>query len=189
MDQVIYLMEHQSGFGSVAFSKRRCDIARVWERGSLCRSILLRQSCFVTIAADNVGRSQRRFDRRSSVLGDHLERRAKQFVGASTRRKHLSAPDLLYEAAHRQRGSDCLDRLIAEADALEDVLLGFLAQLHNETITAGNDKSSTWTSAVGFVIAMLRYAGNSSGARAAEMEAKLLFIASLPPVRRLPKGQ
>ncbi len=142
------------------------------------------QSCFVTIAADNVGRSQRRFDRRSSVLGDHLERRAEQFVGASTRRKHLSAPDLLYEAAHRQRGSDCLDRLIAEADAdtdaLEDVLLGFLAQLRNEAITAGNDKSSTWTSAVGFVIAMLRYAGNSSGTRAAEMEAKLLFIASLP---------
>lgn len=35
----------------------------------------------------------------------------------STRRKHLSALDRLYDAAQRQRGSDCLDRLIAEADA------------------------------------------------------------------------
>ncbi|OWK21396.1 hypothetical protein AJ88_23070 [Mesorhizobium amorphae CCBAU 01583] len=32
----------------------------------------------------------------------------------STRRKHLAALDRLYEAVQRQRGSDCLDRLIAE---------------------------------------------------------------------------
>ncbi|PND20499.1 site-specific recombinase [Ensifer sp. MMN_5] len=96
----------------------------------------------------------------------------------STRRKHLSALDRLYEAAERQRGGDSLDRLIAEADAdaLEDVLLGFLAQLRNEAAVAGVDKSSTWTSAVSFVIDMLRYSGNSSGARAAEMEAKLLRL-------------
>ena len=96
----------------------------------------------------------------------------------STRRKHLTALDRLYEASNRQRGRDCLDHLIAEADAngLEDVLLGFLAQLRNEAVITGFDKTSTWTSAVSFVIDMLRYTGNSSGARAAEMEAKLLRL-------------
>lgn len=109
----------------------------------------------------------------SDVLNAKLE--------PSTKRKHLSALDRLYDAAQRQRGSDCLDRLIAEADAdaLEDVLLGFLSQLRNEAAVAGIDKSSTWMSAVGFVIDMLRYAGNTSGARAAEMEAKLLRLDAL----------
>ncbi|OCP37374.1 tyrosine-type recombinase/integrase [Ensifer sp. LC163] len=99
----------------------------------------------------------------------------------STRRKHLTALDRLYDAAKRQRGSECLDRLIAEADAdaLEDVLLGFLAQLRNEAVITGFDKNSTWTSAVSFVIDMLRRAGNSSGARVAEMEAKLLKLDAL----------
>ncbi|RWE19052.1 MAG: site-specific recombinase, partial [Mesorhizobium sp.] len=34
----------------------------------------------------------------------------------STRRQHLSALERLYDATQRQRGSNCLDRLIAEAD-------------------------------------------------------------------------
>ncbi|CDM63118.1 MULTISPECIES: tyrosine-type recombinase/integrase [Rhizobium] len=102
----------------------------------------------------------------------------KPTMESSTRRKHLTALDRLYEACNRQRGRDCLDRLIAEADAdgLENVLLGFLAQLRNEAIITGFDKASTWTSAVSFVIDMLRYTGNSLGARAAEMEAKLLRL-------------
>ncbi|WSH69483.1 hypothetical protein U8Q05_38600 (plasmid) [Rhizobium ruizarguesonis] len=82
----------------------------------------------------------------------------KPTLGPSTRRQHLTALDRLYEACHRQHGRDCLDRLIAEADAdgLENVLLGFLAQLRNEAVITGFDKASTWTSAVSFVIGMLR---------------------------------
>ncbi|MER9425515.1 hypothetical protein NKI88_24135 [Mesorhizobium sp. M0317] len=128
----------------------------------------------------------------SDVLTTSLE--------ASTRRKHLAAVDRLNQAVQRQRGSDCLDRLIAEADgdALEDCLVGFLAQLRKEAAIAGVDKSSTWTSAVSFVTDMLRHAGNSSGARADEIEAKLLKLETLyrqltpnpkkppPPIRALP---
>ncbi len=118
----------------------------------------------------------------------------------STRRKHLAALDRLYESVQRQRGSDCLDRLIADADAnaLEDCLMGFLAQLRNEAAVANVDKTSTWTSAVSFVTDMLRLAGNASGDRASEMEARLLRFDTLyrqlvpnpkksaPPVRALP---
>lgn len=118
----------------------------------------------------------------------------------STRRQHLSALDLLYDAVQRQCGSDCLDRLIAksDADALENCLLGLLAQLRNEAAIAGVDKSSTWMSAVSFVADMLRYAGHTSGVRASEIEARLLRLDTLyrqltpnperpaPPIRALP---
>ncbi|MET3757109.1 MULTISPECIES: tyrosine-type recombinase/integrase [Rhizobium] len=118
----------------------------------------------------------------------------------STRRQHLAALDRLYEAVQRQRGSDCLDRLIADADAnaLEDCLMGFLAQLRNEAAVAGVDKTSTWKSAVSFVTDMLRIAGDASGIRASDMEAKLLRLDTLyrqlapnpkppaPPIRALP---
>ncbi|MQW64032.1 tyrosine-type recombinase/integrase [Sinorhizobium meliloti] len=123
----------------------------------------------------------------------------KTSLAPSTRRKHLSALDRLYDSVQRQRGSDCLDRLIAEADAdaLEDCLVGFLAQLRNEAAVTNVDKTSTWTSAVSFVSDMLRFSGNS-GARASKMEARLLRIDTLyrqlapnpgtpaPPVRALP---
>jgi integrase len=128
----------------------------------------------------------------SDVLNTSLE--------PSTRRKHLSALDRLYDAVQRQRGSDCLDRLIAkaDADALEDCLVGFLAQLRNEAVVANVDKSSTWMSAVSFITDMLRFGGNASGARAAEIEARLLRLETLyrqltpnpeapaPPIRALP---
>lgn len=118
----------------------------------------------------------------------------------STRRRHLAALERFYEAVQRQRGSDCLDRLIAEADAnaLEDCLMGFLAQLRNEAAVANVDKTSTWKSAVSFVTDMLRFAGNTSGARALQIEAKLLRLDTLyrqlapnpetpaPPIRALP---
>lgn len=57
----------------------------------------------------------------SDVLKSGLE--------ASTRRKHLSALDRLYDSFHRQRGKDCLDQLIADADAdiIEHGLVGFAA--------------------------------------------------------------
>lgn len=118
----------------------------------------------------------------------------------STKRKHLAALDRFYAAVERQHGRDCLDRLIAEADAdaLEGCLVGFLAQLRNEATIANVDKTSTWMSAISFVTDMLRYAGNTSGLRASEMEAKLLRLDTLyrqlvpnpgkpaPPVRALP---
>ena len=118
----------------------------------------------------------------------------------STRRNHLSALDRFYAAVKRQRGTDCLDQLIADADAdaLEDCLSGFLAQLRNEAAVDRVDKSSTWTSVVTFVTEMLRRAGNESGLLASEMEAKLLRLDTLyrqlvpnpetpaPPIRALP---
>ncbi|MDQ0564457.1 hypothetical protein QO004_006281 [Rhizobium mesoamericanum] len=61
----------------------------------------------------------------SDVLNPKLE----------SRHKYLTAIDRFYEAVREQNGSDCLDRLIAEADgdALEECLLGFFAQLsHRE---------------------------------------------------------
>lgn len=124
----------------------------------------------------------------------------KASLEASTRKKHMQALDQLYEAVRRQRGSDCLDRLIAEndGDALEDCLVGFLAQLRNEASVARVDKSSTWRSAVSFVIDMLRFAGSSPGAQASGMGVKLLRLETLyrqltpsseapaPPIRALP---
>lgn len=128
----------------------------------------------------------------SDVLKSGLEQ--------STRRRHLAALDRLYSAVHRQRGRDCLDQLIADADAdaIEDCLVGFLAQLRNEAVVDQVDKSSTWSSAVCFVTDMLRFAGTASGVRASEMEAKLLRLdtlyrqlvpnpeATAPPIRALP---
>ena len=69
----------------------------------------------------------------SDVLNPSLE--------PSTRRKHLAATDRLYQAVQAQHGADCLDRLIAEADgdALEDCLVGFLAQLRNEAVVLHMD--------------------------------------------------
>lgn len=118
----------------------------------------------------------------------------------STRRKHLTALDRLYEAVRRQRSSDCLDELLAaaDADALEECLMGFLAQLRNEATVAEIDRSFIWKSAVTFVIDILRSAGSSPGAKADKIEAKILRLESLyrqilpnpqanpPPIRALP---
>lgn len=100
---------------------------------------------------------------------------------ASTRRKHLAALDRLYETVRRQRGSDCLDRLLADADvqALEECLMGFLAQLRNEAVVDRVDRAATWTSAVMFVSDILRHAGTPSGAQAADLQARLLRIDAL----------
>ncbi|MQW30457.1 hypothetical protein [Sinorhizobium meliloti] len=86
----------------------------------------------------------------------------KTSLAPSTRRKHLSALDRLYDSVQRQRGSDSLDRLIAEvdADALEDCLVGFLAQLRNEAAVTNVDTTSTWTCGVSFVSDMLRFFWN-----------------------------
>lgn len=118
----------------------------------------------------------------------------------SSRQKYLAAIDRLYEAVREQHGADCLDRLIGEAngDALEECLLGFLAQLRNEAVIENSDKSSTWKFSVEFVTEMLRQAGNTAGARANEIQAKVLRLETLyrnlvpnpqkppPPIRALP---
>lgn len=105
----------------------------------------------------------------------------KRDIEASTRRKHLASLDRFYVAVARQRRTDCLDRLIADADAdaLEDCLMGFLAQLQNEAAVNGVDRSSIWQTSVAFVVDMLRRAGNVAGTRAAQIEAKLLRIETL----------
>jgi hypothetical protein len=63
------------------------------------------------------------------------------------------ALDRLYRAAERQIGRDCLDRILADCDfdALESVLVGFLAQLRNEVVINGIQRSSAWASALEFV--------------------------------------
>jgi integrase len=118
----------------------------------------------------------------------------------STRRKHMAALDRLYSAVYRQRGTDCLDTLLADAnvDAIEECLVGFLAELRNEAVIDRVDRSSTWASAVLFITDMLRHAGNSYGARTADMEVRLLRLDALygqlqpvskrppPPIRALP---
>jgi integrase len=121
-------------------------------------------------------------------------------IEPSTRRGHLAALERLYEAVRRQRGADCLDRLLAEADGdtLEDCLVGFLAQLRNEAAVDGFDRAPTWSTSVSFVTDVLRLAGPASGKRASEIQAKLLRLETLyrqlrpnpkappPPIRALP---
>ncbi|WP_420963374.1 tyrosine-type recombinase/integrase [Brucella sp. IR073] len=124
----------------------------------------------------------------------------KTSLAPSTRRKYLLALDRFYDAVRSQRGSDCLDRLIADADcdALEECLVGFLAQLRNEAVINKTDKSLMWTFVLNFVIDMLHFAGSEHGIRADEIDARLLRLENLyrqltpnpqkppPPVRALP---
>mgnify|MGYP005817247343 CR=1 FL=1 len=121
-------------------------------------------------------------------------------LAASTKQRHLSALARLYEAAWRQRGSDCLDRLLADLDfdALEEVLVGFLAQLRNEAAVDGADRTSTWETALTFVTDILRHGSAAAGTRAGAIETRLLRLDRLygqlrptpltapPPVRALP---
>lgn len=118
----------------------------------------------------------------------------------STKRGHLAAVARLYDAAERQLGSDCLDRLLADLDfdAIENVLVGFLAQLRNEAAMGGADRSSTWYSALTFVTDVLRHGGPAAGSRAGDLETRLLRLERLysqlspapttapPPIRALP---
>lgn len=121
-------------------------------------------------------------------------------LDGSTKQRHLSALGRFYEAAERQRGTDCLDRLLAEPDfdAIEDVLMGFLAQLRNEAAVDGADRSSTWDSVLAFVMDILRHGSSSAGTRAGLIETRLLRLGRMysqlsptpvrtpPPVRALP---
>jgi len=118
----------------------------------------------------------------------------------STKKRHALALDRLYQAAERQRGSDCLDRLLAniEIDAIESVLVGFLAELRNEATIDGIDRSSMWATALSFVTDILHHGGTSAGAQAHRIEARLLRLDTMysqlapnpvraaPPIRALP---
>jgi integrase len=118
----------------------------------------------------------------------------------ATRQRHLAALGRLYEAVERQRGTDCLDRLLAglDFDGLEDVLMGFLAQLRNEAAIDGADRSSTWSSALTFVLDILRHGSSTGEIRAGAIETRIQRLESLysqlspapvrapPPIRALP---
>lgn len=118
----------------------------------------------------------------------------------STRQRHLAALDRLYQAVEEQNGLDCLDRLIADADcdALEDCLVGFLAQLRNEAAIKESDNTPTWTTAVEFIKEMLQQAQIGAGPCANEIAAKIVRLESYygqlapnsprppPPIRALP---
>ncbi|WP_454616646.1 hypothetical protein [Bradyrhizobium cenepequi] len=106
----------------------------------------------------------------------------------------------LYDAAERQLGSDSLDRLLADLDfdAIENALIGFLAQIRNEAAIDGVDRSSTWVSALSFVTDILRHGSSAAGSRAGAIETRLLRLDRLygqlsptpatvpPPIRALP---
>jgi integrase len=96
----------------------------------------------------------------------------------STRRLHLSAVDRLYDAAQRQRGFDCLDRLITDLDIdpLLAVLSGFSAQLRNEAAVRGVNHVSTWSSALTFITDVLRRSGVADVARSARLSCQLLSL-------------
>jgi integrase len=118
----------------------------------------------------------------------------------STKKRYLNALERLYEATERQRGTDCLDRLLADLafDELENILVAFLAQLRNESAVDGADMSLTWSSALTFVIDILRHGSSTAGIRAGVMESRLQRLVCLysqlspvpvrapPPIRALP---
>jgi integrase len=85
-----------------------------------------------------------------------------------------------------------LDKLLAEADldALEECLVGFLAQLRNEAAIDGFDRASTWRSSVSFTTDILRLAGSVAGDHASQIQARLLrletFYRQLVPNPKLP---
>jgi hypothetical protein len=110
----------------------------------------------------------------------------KASLEATTKQRHLSALARLYDAAERQLGSNCLDRLLADldSDALEDVLVGFLAQLRNEAAINGADRSSNWHAALSFVTDILRHGSSAAGSRAATIEIRLLRLDRLYGVFR-----
>ncbi|WP_424631416.1 site-specific recombinase [Bradyrhizobium sp. SYSU BS000235] len=119
----------------------------------------------------------------------------------STRERHLRAINRLYAAAQAQHaGIDCLDRILSEldVDALERVLIGFLASLRNETAMDGKDRTATWTTALAFVMDILRFGSSTAGPRAGALQARLLRLEQMygqlcpspprapPPIRALP---
>jgi integrase len=113
---------------------------------------------------------------------------------------HLAGVDRLYKASARVRGRDDLDQVIylADFDALETVLGGFLAELRNDATIRSVDLSSTWTSALTFVTDLMRHRGAQEGANSETMSARLVRLEHLytqiaprakretPPIRALP---
>lgn len=118
----------------------------------------------------------------------------------STKKRYLNAVSRLYAAVERQCGTDCLDCLLADMDfdTLDDVLVGFLAQLRNESAVDGADRSLTWSSALTFVTDILQHGSSTAGIRAGVIETRLQRLQRLysqlspapvrapPPIRALP---
>lgn len=100
----------------------------------------------------------------------------------STKQRRLRAINRIYSYAQdRHGGSDCLDKLLAdqEIDALEDILIGFLASLRNQTARDGKNRSATWETSLAFVVDILRHGSNSSEFRAGAIEARLRRLSQL----------
>jgi hypothetical protein len=108
----------------------------------------------------------------SQVLGVDLDRCAQGFAQTVDQETLPHRREPLYEAAESQRGTDCLDRLLAslDFDTLEGVLMGLLAQLRNQSAIDGADRSLTWSSALTFVTDILRYGRSTAGIRAGAIE-------------------
>ena len=89
-------------------------------------------------------------------------------------------------------------KMIWQSDAVENVLIGFLAQLRNEAAVDGADRSSTWSSALTFVLDILRYGSSTAEIRAGAIESRLQRLERMysqltpapvrvpPPIRALP---
>jgi hypothetical protein len=110
----------------------------------------------------------------ASIWSDVL----KAGLADGTRRLHLTGVDRLYLAAERQLGRDCLDEILSnfDFDALQSILVGFLAQLRNEAAVDQVDRSSSWLSAIQFVTDVLKHCGPQAGRRAREIEDRLLRL-------------
>jgi integrase len=73
-------------------------------------------------------------------------------------KRQLSAIELLYLAAEKRSGSDCLDRILAAADvaALEPLLEGLFIELGNRSRIKGCSSNQNWTFILTFVQQVLQ---------------------------------
>lgn len=121
----------------------------------------------------------------------------------STAKKSGKAIDALYETAQRSRGSDCLDRLIANLDfeAIEGVMMAHHSQLRQDASIRQVDNSRSWHYAATFIIEVLKRAGIEGRTAANGFQTKLFRLEDLhksltpasavaeakaPPLRALP---
>ncbi|WP_191969554.1 tyrosine-type recombinase/integrase [Neorhizobium galegae] len=74
-----------------------------------------------------------------------------------------------------------MDKIITslDLDALEEILLGFLAQLRNRARHDNVDMSPVWTAVTSFVFGLIERAGLEEGSLATQMRARLSRLESL----------
>lgn len=96
-------------------------------------------------------------------------------VSEGTRRRHLFAIDKLYRYVEERSGADHLDELLTSNsfDELEELLAGFLAELRNESLIQEINRASAWSTAVKFVLDVLRFKGSAPADRSMKTEERL----------------